>query len=138
MNKYIFYVRRIILLLLLLLFSYYFIIDYINIVEYLLLGMLLILCCVPSRVKNLINSILKRLTIYYLNKEKDNTNNWLNNAKSRKNEEFSESQLYELRNMDNIAKENINVLENCLDILDIYKFDKKSVSCKAKLVNRHL
>lgn len=133
MKKYIVYLRRIILVLLTLLLSYYFTIDYINVVEYILLGMLLILCCVPKKVKNFINSLLKRLTIYYLNKEKANTNDWLNKAKSRKNEEFTESQLYALRSLDGIAKDNIIVFEKCLNVLDTYKFDENCVSEKVTL-----
>lgn len=133
MKKLIFYVRGIVLLLLMLLLSYYFILDYINVVEYTLLGIFIALCSIPKRVKKFMNDVLKTITIYYLEKEKANTNIWLNEAKSRDNEELSELQLYELRNIDEIAKDNIGTFEKCLNILDKYKFYEDHMSEKVTL-----
>ena len=133
MKKHIAHVRGIVLILLMLILSYYFVIDYINVAEYSLLGMFLALCSIPKRVKNFINNVLKAITIHYLEKEKANTNIWLDKAKLRENEELSELKLYELGHIDKIAKDNIDTLEKCLNILDQYKFYEDHMSEKVTL-----
>lgn len=133
MKKHIVHIRGVVLLFLMLLLTYYFFIDYINPVQYILLGLFLTLCTIPKRVKNFVNNVLKIITIYYLKKEKENTNIWLDKAKLRKNKELSEIQLYELRNIDKIAKDNIDTFEKCLNILDRYKFYEDHMSEKATL-----
>lgn len=133
MKKHIVHLRGIVLLFLLLLLTYYFFIDYINPFEYILLGLFLALCLIPKRVKIFVNNLLKIITIYYLKKEKENTNIWLDEAKLRKNEELSELQLYELKNIDKIAKDNIDTFEKCLNILDKYKFYEDHMSEKVTL-----